>query len=95
MSIAGCHYRVLTQVTYLSFTFCRTSPRFLWEAGVPVETIAQILGHSNTQTTLKYIGVNISHMTSAFEKLEKWKTSCTQGDKPPLLTNNFGYTGQG
>ena len=39
-------------------TLRRTGGRLMWLEEVPIETIANIMGHSSTQTTLGYIGVN-------------------------------------
>lgn len=52
-----------------SHTLRRTFARAMWHAGVPVETIARILGHSNTVQTLRYIGANLDDMTDAMQKL--------------------------
>ncbi|UCG70987.1 MAG: site-specific integrase [Thermoplasmata archaeon] len=60
-------------------TLRRTGARFLWEAKVPVETIARILGHSSTRVTLTYIGVDLDHMTNAFEQLDQWKREQSLG----------------
>ncbi len=51
-------------------TLRRTFGRSLWRAGVPVETIARILGHVSTVQTLRYIGVNMDDMIGAMNKLE-------------------------
>jgi len=48
-------------------TLRRTGGRLMWLAKVPIETIASIMGHESTQMTLKYIGVNLSDQTNAFE----------------------------
>jgi len=39
----------------------------MWLAGVPIETIASIMGHESTDMTLRYIGVNLTDQTKAFE----------------------------
>lgn len=45
--------------------FRRTGARILWEKGVPAEVIARILGHSDVNQTLEYIGVNLDHEADA------------------------------
>jgi integrase len=45
----------------------RTGGRLMWLAGVPIETIASIMGHESTDMTLQYIGVNLTDQTKAFE----------------------------
>jgi integrase len=48
-------------------TLRRTGGRLMWLAGVPIETIASIMGHESTEMTLQYIGVNLSDQTKAYE----------------------------
>ena len=45
----------------------RTFGRTLYRAGVPVATIAKILGHDSTEVTLRYIGVDLDDMRSAMQ----------------------------
>ena len=45
----------------------RTFGRSLYRAGVPVPTIAKILGHDSTEVTLRYIGVDLDDMRKAME----------------------------
>lgn len=56
-------------VHFSAHTLRRTFGRMLWLAGVPVVTIAKILGHSSTEQTLQYIGANLDDMASAMETL--------------------------
>ncbi len=48
-------------------TLRRTGGRLMWLEGVLIETIATIMGHSSTQTTLRYIGVNLDDQGKALE----------------------------
>ncbi len=48
-------------------TLRRTGGRLMWLEEVPIETIASIMGHSSTQTTLGYIGVNLDDQGKALE----------------------------
>jgi integrase len=48
-------------------TLRRTGGRLMWLAGVPIETIASVMGHESTEMTLRYIGVNLSDQAKAFE----------------------------
>ena len=45
---------------YSSHSLRRTKPIHLYRCGVPVERIAKLLGHKNTQTTLVYLGVTLA-----------------------------------
>ncbi len=61
--------RDMTGVHFGNHTLRRTFGRQLWKNGVPVETIAKILGHESVSMTLRYIGVNIGDMSSAINSL--------------------------
>ena len=49
-------------------TLRRTFGRTMYRSGIPVATIAKILGHESTDTTLRYIGVDMDDMSEAMEK---------------------------
>lgn len=46
-------------------TLRRTFGRMMWLSGVPVVTIAKMLGHTSTEQTLAYIGANMDDMAAA------------------------------
>ncbi len=50
---------------FSAHTLRRTFGRLMWLSGVPVVTIAKILGHSSTEQTLQYIGANLDDMADA------------------------------
>lgn len=52
-------------VHFSAHTLRRTFGRMMWLSGVPVVTIAKMLGHSSTEQTLQYIGANLDDMTRA------------------------------
>jgi len=47
----------------------RTWARQGWEYGVPVETLATILGHRDTRETLRYIGAPVDNLRSALKTI--------------------------
>ena len=47
--------------------FRRTFATDLWKAGVPVETIRILMGHSNIATTLKYIDIDPCGVKQAYQ----------------------------
>jgi len=49
-------------------TLRRTCGRLLYLAGVEIESIADILGHSETRTTLKYLGIRLDDQKKAMDK---------------------------
>lgn len=48
--------------------FRRTFATDLWKAGVPVETIRILMGHSNIATTLKYIDIDPCGVKQAYQR---------------------------
>jgi integrase len=50
-------------------TLRRTFGRNLWLRGVPLETISELLGHSSTDMTRLYIGINLIDMRRAISEL--------------------------
>lgn len=51
-------------------TLRRTFGRMMYRSGVPVATIAKLLGHSSIEQTLRYIGVDMDDMTVAMSQFE-------------------------
>lgn len=52
---------------FTNHTLRRTFGRTMFHSGVPVPTIAKLLGHESTEQTLKYIGINLDDMQSAMQ----------------------------
>lgn len=50
---------------FSNHTLRRTFGRVMYRSGVPVATISKLLGHEDTVTTLRYIGVDMDDMASA------------------------------
>lgn len=65
--IARVAVRIGTKFT--NHTLRRTFGRLLWLAGVPLETIKEILGHEDTKTTILYLGLNMDDKSDAMNKL--------------------------
>lgn len=63
------HASKLIGVKFSAHTLRRTFGRILWLSGVPVVTIARILGHSSTEQTLTYIGANLDDMAQAMHQI--------------------------
>lgn len=64
-------------------TLRRSFGRNLWLNGVPVETISELLGHSSTDMTRKYLGLNLTDMRKAMSCYTIART-CTSTAKPGL-----------
>ena len=57
--------RLISGVRFGHHTLRRTAAREWWKCGVPLETIAEMLGHRNTETTRKYLGIRIEDQREA------------------------------
>ena len=53
---------------FSNHTLRRTFGRELFRSGVSIVVIATIFGHSNTSTTMKYLGLTMDDMTEAMER---------------------------
>lgn len=53
---------------FSNHTLRRTFGRELFRSGVSIVVIATIFGHSNTSTTMKYLGLTLDDMTEAMER---------------------------
>lgn len=53
-------------------TLRRTCGRLLHLSGVGIEEIADILGHSDSRTTLRYLGIKLDDQKLAFAKLDEF-----------------------
>ncbi len=60
-------------VRFRSHTLRRTWGRQLHKAGVPIETIAELMGHSDIRTTLKYLGINLDDKREAMLVLVQYQ----------------------
>jgi hypothetical protein len=52
-----------------------TGGRKLWIAGVPIETIAEIPGHASVEETTKDLGIKVSDMARAQQRLAEYETA--------------------
>lgn len=55
-------------IEFSCHTLRRTFGREMFHSGVSVVTIAKILGHSSTEMTLKYIGIDLDDMADAMSQ---------------------------
>ncbi len=53
---------------FSTHTLRRTFGRNLWLLGIPIETIAELMGHSSTDMTRLYLGLNVSDMRKAISE---------------------------
>jgi len=64
-----------TGIRFSNHTLRRTFGRTCWLAGIPLETIKELLGHESTKTTVLYLGLNMDDKESAMSKLFEYQTS--------------------
>jgi integrase len=53
---------------FSTHTLRRTFGRNLWLRGIPIETIAELMGHASTDMTRLYLGLNITDMRKAISE---------------------------
>ena len=62
-------------IGFSNHTLRRTCGRMLFRAGAPIESIAGILGHSDTKTTMLYLGIDQQDMARAMDLLAQYQKS--------------------
>ena len=53
----------------------RTCGRMMYRAGVPIEIIARKFGHTDTRTTMKYLGLDFEDLSAAETLYAKYQAS--------------------
>jgi len=61
------------KIKFSHHTMRRTCGRMMYFAGVRIEEIANFLGHSDTRTTLLYLGLKAQDTTNALERLARYQ----------------------
>jgi len=64
---------VRLKIKFSQHTMRRTCGRMMYFAGVRIEEIANFLGHSDTRTTLLYLGLKAQDTTNALERLAQYQ----------------------
>ncbi len=69
-ALDNIHYRVIekTGIHYCHQALRRSFGRNMWKLEVPIETIAEIMGHEDTKTTKDYLCINVTDMDDAMKK---------------------------
>lgn len=60
---------------FSNHTLRRTFGRTLYRAGIPIETISKLYGHDDTQTTIRYLGIDLDDMGSALARMYEYQYS--------------------
>ena len=58
---------------FSNHTLRRTFGRTLYRAGIPIETISKLYGHDDTQTTIRYLGIDLDDMGSALARMYEYQ----------------------
>jgi hypothetical protein len=61
-------------------------------AGIPLETIRDLLGHEDTKTTIQYLGINMDDKSDAMKQLAKFQSALKRANLE-LASVNGGRTG--
>ena len=64
-----------TGFDFSNHTLRRTFGRTLYRAGIPIETISKLYGHDDTQTTIRYLGIDLDDMGSALARMYEYQYS--------------------
>jgi integrase len=60
---------------FIKYALRRTYGRTCWKAGIPLETIKELMGHESVDTTIRYLGIRLDDMTEAMQKLSQYQKS--------------------
>lgn len=84
-----------TGIRFSNHTLRRTFGRIAWRARVPIETIAGILGHSDTKTTMLYLGIDQADMAHAMNLIAEYQKAvkCPEKGVFGLSQQNGGPCG--
>lgn len=80
---------------FSNHTLRRTGGRMLWKAGVPIETICDILGHSDVRQTIKYLGINQDDKAEAMKKAAEYRKSLILPKKEITVGSQESWWAQG
>jgi len=62
-----------TDIVFMNHDLRRTCGRMMYRAGVKIEKIARIFGHSDTRTTLKYLGLDHEDIGEAMKQYAQYQ----------------------
>jgi len=68
-----------TNLKFTNHTLRRTYGRTLWLVGIPIESIAKLMGHEDTKTTILYLGLNMDDMSDAMQRLHLFQNALKSG----------------
>ena len=71
--------RDATGIHFGNHTLRRTFGRTMFQAGVKPETIAKLMGHESTATTIDYLGLNMDDMSNAMITMANHVTRFKEG----------------
>ena len=65
----------LDPTPYSTHSLRRTKPHFMFREGVDIAYISELLGHKDTSTTLRYLGITLEEARYFAQKHDLWKKS--------------------
>lgn len=63
---------------FSNHTLRRTFGRTAYRAGIPIETIAKLLGHEDVKTTIRYLGIDLDDMGAALSRMYAYQYDLTR-----------------
>jgi integrase len=78
-----------TGLEFTNHTLRRTFGRTAWLAGVPLETIKEMLGHEDTKTTVLYLGLNMDDQADAMKKIGEFQSAVNYGKNGSSQTEKW------
>lgn len=75
----------------LNHALRRTFGRTLWEGGVPIEIIAQLMGHDEIYTTMGYLSIDVEDKTRAMSILDSAFARGLRGNSRGSRRRDFGF----
>ena len=63
---------------FSNHTLHRTFGRTAYRAGIPIETIAKLLGHEDVKTTIRYLGIDLDEMGAALSRMYAYQYDLTR-----------------
>ncbi len=78
-----------TGIEFTNHDLRRTFGRTAWLAGVPLETINDMLGHEDTKTTVLYLGLNMDDQADAMKKIAEFQRTVNYRENDPSQTKKW------
>lgn len=72
-------------IRFSHHTLRRTFGRLLWKSGTRLEVVSRLLGHSDTRTTMAYLGLNFDDQDEGYRNLAKMLPTEPKGGEAEIV----------